>query len=152
MLHGKAFKKVKLHNNFEYFGKYLSYLNPGIHDIFLVKNYRQMRQENCSDIKFSTLVAGSVSNLLLTSNSSLNFVIYALMSREFTQLLLKKTKKCQLFCCKNPNELEGMELKETNTIKEQKSEQKQKIKPTQNSISSISHDKLKPVDSAESCV
>ena len=57
----------------------------------------------CSDIKFSTLVAATVSTLLLTSNSSINFAIYALMSHDFRQLL---TKNIKAFCYKNSEEKE----------------------------------------------
>ena len=83
----------------------------GIHDLFLIETYRKIMQKNCSDIKFSTLVAGSVSNILLTSNSSLNFAIYALMSREFRQLLVEKVKPFQLFCSKKiMNQSEKIEM------------------------------------------
>ena len=82
----------------------------GIHEIFLMKTYRQPTQENCSDIKFSTLVAATVSTLLLTSNSAMNFAIYALMSRDFRQLLKKKLKAFKSFCHKSQEEKEEVEM------------------------------------------
>ena len=123
----------------------------GIHDIFLVETYRGI-QENCSDIKFSSLVAGSVSNILLTSNSSLNFVIYALMSREFRQLLLKKAKVLQFWCKKNLEEKEDVELAETAGVNDQKQEFSE-IKAKQISLCDNSNDQTKSLkDTVESYV
>lgn len=62
----------------------------GIHELFVIEIYRQQMSVDCNEVKFSTLVAGSVSTLMLTANSSLNFVIYALMSKEFRILLREK--------------------------------------------------------------
>ena len=90
----------------------------GIHEIFLMKTYRQPTQENCSDIKFSTLVAATVSTLLLTSNSAMNFAIYALMSRDFRQLLKKKIKAFKYFCLKNSEENEKEEVEMAGNGKE----------------------------------
>ena len=99
----------------------------GIHEIFLMKTYRQPTQENCSDIKFSTLVAATVSTLLLTSNSSINFAIYALMSHDFRQLL---TKNIRAFCYKNSEEKEKVKMVE---LKDHKQETKMKTESVSSS-------------------
>ena len=123
----------------------------GIHDIFLVEFYNG-GQENCSDIEFPILVAASVSNILLTSNSSLNFVIYALMSREFRQLLVKKARVLQFWCKKNLEEKEDVELAETAGVNEQKQEFSE-IKAKQISICENSNDQTKSLkDTVESYV
>ena len=44
----------------------------------------------CNKIKFATLVSGSVSTLLLTVNSSVNLIIYSLISCEFRRKLQEK--------------------------------------------------------------
>ena len=58
-------------------------ISLAIHEIFVVDEYRQSIEKNCSSVKFHILVLGTISHLLLTTNSSLNFFIYCLMSTEF---------------------------------------------------------------------
>ncbi len=64
----------------------------GIHELFVIETYRQQMILDCTEVKFSTLVAGSVSTLMLTVNSSINFFIYSSMSHEFRSQLRTKFK------------------------------------------------------------
>ena len=80
----------------------------GLHELFVNEIYRQQMKVDCNEIKFATLVAGSVSTVMLTANSSLNFVIYALMSKEFRVLL--KSTFTSLLPVSNNNHQEEFEL------------------------------------------
>ena len=64
----------------------------GIHEFFALDTYKKHREANCNQVSFSVLVAGSISTLMLTLNSSVNFVIYALMSRDFRKILTKRLR------------------------------------------------------------
>lgn len=65
-------------------------ISLAIHEMFVIDHYRQSIATNCSSVKFHILVLGTVSHLLLTTNSSLNFFIYCLMSTEFRVRFVKK--------------------------------------------------------------
>jgi hypothetical protein len=55
-----------------------------VHEFFALEEYhKRLREPGCFAVELWTLVAGSVSSLCLTFNSSVTFVIYCLMSREF---------------------------------------------------------------------
>lgn len=58
-------------------------ISLAIHEMFVIDHYRQSIATNCSSVKFHILVLGTISHLLLTTNSSLNFFVYCLMSSEF---------------------------------------------------------------------
>ncbi len=70
-----------------------------IHELYVLDHYkRSMGIAACNAVKLWTLVLGSVAQLMLTLNSSLNFAIYLLMSSEFRATVVNtiKTKTAQL--------------------------------------------------------
>ena len=62
-----------------------------IHELVVLEHYRRTFGTDCNAVKFNTLVIGTLSGLMLTVNSSFNFVIYAMMSSEFREVLQKNT-------------------------------------------------------------
>jgi len=59
---------------------------------FVLDDYRRSMEMDCHAVKLWTLVTATVSQLLLTLNSSLNFAIYCLMSTDFRRILSDWTK------------------------------------------------------------
>ena len=54
-----------------------------VHEFIALEDYRDRREKNCLEVPLWALVAASVSNVLLVLNSSVNFVIYCCMAKEF---------------------------------------------------------------------
>ncbi len=64
----------------------------GLHELYVLEHYKRSLGMECNAVKLWTLVAGSVSQLMLTLNSSLNFAIYLLMSPEFRATVVNTIK------------------------------------------------------------
>ena len=54
-----------------------------VHEFIALEEYHDRREKNCLEVPIWALVAGSISNVLLVLNSSVNFVIYCCMAKEF---------------------------------------------------------------------
>ena len=65
----------------------------GIHELVVLDDYNNSRENfNCNEVPLSVLIAGSVSQLCLTLNSTLNFFIYIVTCLDFRKILLQKLK------------------------------------------------------------
>ena len=60
-----------------------------IHELAVLEHKRRTFATDCNAIKFYTLVIETQSGLMLTINSSFNFLIYAMMSSELMEVLKK---------------------------------------------------------------
>ena len=67
-------------------------LTLNIHEFFVLDAYQAKLRRRCFAVALWTLVAGSVSHLLLTVNSSINILLYCLVSTEFRQLFVVECK------------------------------------------------------------
>ena len=54
-----------------------------IHELESLEEYRDHMERNCLPVPLWTMVAGSVSQVMLVLNSSVNFAIYCCLSKEF---------------------------------------------------------------------
>ena len=61
-----------------------------IHEFIALEDYMERREKNCLQVPFWAMVAGSVSQVLLILNSSINFAIYCCMAREFRQIFFSR--------------------------------------------------------------
>lgn len=61
----------------------------GIHEFFVLDEYLEAMSIGCPSVKFEILVLGCLSSLLLTLNSSMNFFIYTLTSKDFRRVFLQ---------------------------------------------------------------
>ncbi len=67
----------------------------------VLKHYQEALKSGCNAVKFWILVAATVSQLLLTFNSSINFAVYCLMSVEFRTELQSEWVKLKNRCFDN---------------------------------------------------
>ena len=67
----------------------------GIHELVVLDEYNSSRENfYCNEVPLSVLIAGSVSQLCLTLNSTLNFFIYIFTCSDFKKILLEKLVIC----------------------------------------------------------
>ena len=59
-----------------------------IHELIALEDYRDRKERSCLPVPLWAMVAGSVSQVLLVLNSSVNFAIYCCMSKEFRHVNL----------------------------------------------------------------
>ena len=63
----------------------------GIHELVVLDDYNSSRENfHCNEVPLSVLIVGSVSQLCLTLNSTLNFFIYIITCSDFKKILLEK--------------------------------------------------------------
>ena len=83
----------------------------GIHEFFVLDEYLEAMSIGCPAVKFDILVLGCLSSLLLTLNSSLNFFIYTLTSKDFRRGFLRNQ-----FCTYFSGVLNVLEMNPNNNI------------------------------------
>ena len=67
----------------------------GIHELVVLDDYNSSREDfHCNEVPLSVLISGSVSQLCLTLNSTLNFFIYIITCSDFKKILLEKLVIC----------------------------------------------------------
>ena len=59
-----------------------------IHELSALDEYRERKARGCLPVPLWAMVVGSVSQVLLVLNCSVNFAIYCCMSREFRQVYM----------------------------------------------------------------